>query len=697
MTEGLPLSYPPTATAIPHIMQTQSRRVESELEVRLAGLDLRSLIMDQYLQDESQDSGYTANPESLTRDAELVFDVTLGLGLMSGFGRSAPSSRPDSDEEEGEVVDSVLSASTSHVGTRLDSAPSRAHASELLSHPDSDDEEGEIAEDDLYLPSPSHLRVSPSPSSEAPPISRSPSTDPPPSTAQIDGNELLEGLSYGDIPKKSLRIVNGTPAPRQEKASKFSLRGFRWYNSDGSLRVVIPTHLSVIKTKPAAQTAANPRSEAEIPDGGPLEIPGSRKRRRRQGVEAGKRRKIDRNQKRKPSAIGEEAASASRRARLVRRNMSNSEGHVLTGMSLIEDGNIAKSGFWMGGNPPELTRIEIQDLWETGQINEHLRYFLPIPYRHPATLVLADRQLRIFLYRGFQAQWLVESGPEISDAIYTLMGDDLRSPSVQAAKAKGPRGNHLPVILGYMRDRGMQGPSRTAWHNSHMSLVEKFKSTKVIRDLTRFVSAAVAMTFPGVEARFKECAEWHRQHNHIEPEFGLFYNFCINGFFLGSKGSLRVHCKPHADAKNPISVCVLMAWLQRGANYDTRTKSWLVIWEAGVVIELPFWTLLIYPSSLFYHFNVDIEDIKFVLTTDGMPPSKEAGNYEDTDLPSDAGRGSFVWFNMASMFQSSESGFQSLKAAKDAGFKHKTVSDYKQAMQQAFNNNASYFEVPRSK
>lgn len=130
-----------------------------------------------------------------------------------------------------------------------------------------------------------------------------------------------------------------------------------------------------------------------------------------------------------------------------------------------------------------------------------------------------------------------------------------------------------------------------------------------------------------------------------------------------------------------------------------------------MVIELPFWTLLIYPSSLFYHFNVDIDgkadstqrmfipnsliDIKFVLTTDGMPPSKEAQNYEDTNQPSDTGRGSFVWFNMASMFQSSESGFQSLKKAKEAGFKHKTVSDYKQVMQQAFNNNASYFDVPR--
>jgi hypothetical protein len=35
-------------------------------------------------------------------------------------------------------------------------------------------------------------------------------------------------------------------------------------------------------------------------------------------------------------------------------------------------------------------------------------------------------------------------------------------------------------------------------------------------------------------------------------------------------------------------------------------KSWLVLWEAGLVIELPPWVIFIYPSALFLHFNIDV-------------------------------------------------------------------------------------------
>ena len=42
-------------------------------------------------------------------------------------------------------------------------------------------------------------------------------------------------------------------------------------------------------------------------------------------------------------------------------------------------------------------------------------------------------------------------------------------------------------------------------------------------------------------------------------------------------------------------------------RFNHTKRSWLVIWEASVVIELPPWTLLLYPSSLLYHFNIDID------------------------------------------------------------------------------------------
>jgi hypothetical protein len=41
-------------------------------------------------------------------------------------------------------------------------------------------------------------------------------------------------------------------------------------------------------------------------------------------------------------------------------------------------------------------------------------------------------------------------------------------------------------------------------------------------------------------------------------------------------------------------------------DFDSGQQSWLVIWEAGVVIQLPAGVFLLYPSSLFFHFNVDI-------------------------------------------------------------------------------------------
>jgi hypothetical protein len=42
------------------------------------------------------------------------------------------------------------------------------------------------------------------------------------------------------------------------------------------------------------------------------------------------------------------------------------------------------------------------------------------------------------------------------------------------------------------------------------------------------------------------------------------------------------------------------------AKFNHTQRTWLVIWEAGVIVELPPWVLAIYPSSLFYHFNIDV-------------------------------------------------------------------------------------------
>jgi hypothetical protein len=48
-------------------------------------------------------------------------------------------------------------------------------------------------------------------------------------------------------------------------------------------------------------------------------------------------------------------------------------------------------------------------------------------------------------------------------------------------------------------------------------------------------------------------------------------------------------------------------------EFNHTQRSWIVIWELGVVVELPPWVLLAYPSSLLYHFNIDINGKLYIL------------------------------------------------------------------------------------
>ena len=42
------------------------------------------------------------------------------------------------------------------------------------------------------------------------------------------------------------------------------------------------------------------------------------------------------------------------------------------------------------------------------------------------------------------------------------------------------------------------------------------------------------------------------------------------------------------------------------AKFNSKHRSWLVVWEAGIVVELPPWVPVVYPSGLFLHCNVDV-------------------------------------------------------------------------------------------
>jgi hypothetical protein len=127
--------------------------------------------------------------------------------------------------------------------------------------------------------------------------------------------------------------------------------------------------------------------------------------------------------------------------------------------------------------------------------------------------------------------------------------------------------------------------------------------------------------FPRVAARYQKYAK----QLGIRPLFGPFFNWCINAPHP-DKEIKWVHCQPHVDAKNlAIGVCILWIYGEPGPSsthtffhqfslhvlgkFDSKSLSWLVIWEAGIIIELPPGVFLMYPSSLFFHFNIDMEDM----------------------------------------------------------------------------------------
>jgi len=83
-------------------------------------------------------------------------------------------------------------------------------------------------------------------------------------------------------------------------------------------------------------------------------------------------------------------------------------------------------------------------------------------------------------------------------------------------------------------------------------------------------SAIVAYSFPGVKKRFDSAAQWHKSTHGIEPDYGLFWNLCVNAAFSepAEKGGKipSVSCIPHTDSRNGISVCVLFIYLLAGCE-----------------------------------------------------------------------------------------------------------------------------------
>ncbi|KAK7030912.1 hypothetical protein VNI00_013858 [Paramarasmius palmivorus] len=294
---------------------------------------------------------------------------------------------------------------------------------------------------------------------------------------------------------------------------------------------------------------------------------------------------------------------------------------------------------------------------------------------------ICDAQGRIVVYRS-----------AITDNMRRrILQDTIREAAAFMAQTKAPaasditanlRGNHWYCIVGYDRNNKKK-PQLSLWHQENQRVVDEFftKEGSVFAELTAYGCGLLRRVFPKVAERFESCSKRLWKRHRIRAPYGLFFNWCLNGVVSGVP---RVHCEPHVDFKNvALGVCMVYVY----GHFNHREKCWLVIWEAGIALELPPGVFVIYPSSLFLHFNVDIEQLDFVVTDGERPTQDNARPLCECRNPDAAhgsswqtaeGRGSIVWFNQATMFQTAELGYDTVKAAKEAGLAgvcNKTADD----------------------
>ncbi|KAI0072403.1 hypothetical protein K474DRAFT_1678701, partial [Panus rudis PR-1116 ss-1] len=174
--------------------------------------------------------------------------------------------------------------------------------------------------------------------------------------------------------------------------------------------------------------------------------------------------------------------------------------------------------------------------------------------------------------------------------------------------------------------------------------------------LTKYAAIALELYFPVLAA-------FMRRSNHsialkygYECPFIYWWSLCINTP-IPSEGIHRVMCRPHVDSQNgALLLCaVFVYYYGRLPSRHEKEHVWLVLWEAGIVIEIPVGVFLFYPSALFLHFNIDIRHLDklcFYFTQGNEPPTKEFLKPLSVDNSEEGGRASIVWFTQATMLQS---------------------------------------------
>ncbi|KAG1726937.1 hypothetical protein EDB19DRAFT_1914433 [Suillus lakei] len=265
--------------------------------------------------------------------------------------------------------------------------------------------------------------------------------------------------------------------------------------------------------------------------------------------------------------------------------------------------------------------------WYDYSILFRLTEFERVPYQRLKTRV-RDSQGRLWLVRTFVGPHIKELLPLFQEAAATFVSTvEQNNGSFSESEMEGhARGRHWFSLCGHDRNSKLK-PSLSAWHLANCKAIDQLWTP----------AGAVSQISSMMNAVFQE-------------EFPL---------LARRAGVRRVHCSPHVDWKNiAIGICVIFIY----GDFNSKERSWLVIWEAGLVIEMPAGVFVMYPSSLFFHFNVDMCDLQFVCTNGSLPTEDNSSRLDGGD-----GRGSCVWFNQATMFQSAELGFTTVADARRAG------------------------------
>ncbi|KAF8177529.1 hypothetical protein K438DRAFT_1769986 [Mycena galopus ATCC 62051] len=350
--------------------------------------------------------------------------------------------------------------------------------------------------------------------------------------------------------------------------------------------------------------------------------------------------------------LGEDAASSVARPRKRQRKggavdlsgYTDGRGDLVTKNM---DWRPSQSGF-QGGLLPDIPRRRLDELYrqeEGGRaLHPYLSKFHPAefnPHQKLATFFV-DRTDQVFMFRSWRTSWLEARAEEVKEAVDMLVEDEVANERVRLQNSDGSRGPHLPLIIGH------HTPILSHWHAANQRRVDKFLALSIVQNIIGWVTSVVTNVFPGVAERFLKDAAWHKERYGIEPLFGLFWNFCINAWFVNG-GQKRIHCYPHADRKNQIGVCVLVIYLLPGF------------------------------------------DIEFVSTNSERPTRENSRPIAEGD---EQGRGSMVFFNQSTMRHGPATGYDTMKIATSNG--HSGRTDFGMDANAAFNRHVVFKPLPHA-